>query len=317
MTPAFINEMPYRKLGRTGMDLSLLGFGTWQIGGGRWQSQPFDECVQMLQQATEVGVNVFDVASVYGQYKDDFGNYRSRSLEILARAVKGKRHNIFVCLKVGQLDEYSHRATYTPAKIVPQVQGAASVLGTDYIDICLIHAPSMQEILDGRAITVLETLRELGLVRAIGYSFENEPDHVVAALSQNVDVVMLQYNLIDQECSYAIEQAGSRGVGVLAGGPFKRGYLSGLYRSIQELPQDDDYWSWNVSRNPKKVSAFLRKSVLEMAVAGGPLELRQRALTFVATKSPVSSLIVGHRSVSEIAENLTTLSNFESSGGTT
>src|ERR1700687_3928964 len=65
------NPVRHRKLGRTGMDLSTVGFGMWQLAGGRWKSPDDAECVNILQKAVECGINVFDAAIVYGQYFDE------------------------------------------------------------------------------------------------------------------------------------------------------------------------------------------------------------------------------------------------------
>src|SRR5438270_13903995 len=110
--------MNYAKLGRTGLDCSRLGFGTWQIGGGRWKGLEPKGSVELLRYAAECGVNLFDAAIVYGQYRGELNERRSHSLELLGAAFSGKREQVIYCLKLGQLDEYSHRATYQPRSMV-------------------------------------------------------------------------------------------------------------------------------------------------------------------------------------------------------
>lgn len=193
--------MKFSKLGRSGFDVSRLGFGTWQIGGGRWKAMSDDDSVKLLRSAVERGVNIFDVAYVYGQYRNENAVLESRSLELLGKALGDPsiRDSTFVCLKVGQLDEFSHAADYSPRRIVENFRHALALLQREVAEICLIHAPSLAEVEQGRALAVVETLKGLGLAKAIGYSFENEPEHVAIALRQPVDVLMLQYNLIDTE----------------------------------------------------------------------------------------------------------------------
>jgi aryl-alcohol dehydrogenase-like predicted oxidoreductase len=91
---------------------------------------------------------------------------------------------------------------------------------------------------------------------------------------------------------------------VLVGGPFKRGYLTGRYESLDDIPIDDDYWRWNVRRNPRKVSAILQAVATLSEDTAGAVDLRARALQYVLRKPGVSSAIVGHRSVDEVVENL-------------
>lgn len=294
----------YRKLGRTGFDVSILGFGAWQIGGGRWSPIGEDDALRLLRTSRDLGVNIFDSAVVYGQYSDASGYAQSRSQELLGKAFGPAADDVFICAKVGQYDEYSHRASFGAERIVEQVRQSMRRLRTDVLDICLVHAPSLWEVRRGLAIEILKTLQAVGWVRAIGYSFETEPRHVMAALKQPIDVIMMQYNLLDQQCGDVIDQAEKRGVGVLVGGPFKRGYLTGRYASLDDLPVDDDYWRWNVRRNPQKVSATLRAVATLAENTTGPGDLRARALRHVLRKPGVSSAIVGHRAEAEVVENL-------------
>jgi aryl-alcohol dehydrogenase-like predicted oxidoreductase len=249
---------------------------------------------------------VFDTAVVYGQYTDTTGGVRSRAIELLAEAFSDRRNDVHICLKVGQYDERSHRSNFEPPRIVEQVIRSLRELRTDYIDICLIHAPSLATVRNGAAIAVLQTLQAIGMVRAVGYAFENEPTHAREALRQQIDVLMLQYNLLDAECRFIPSEATDKGVGILIGGPFKRGYLTGVYKSIADLPLEDDYWLWNVRRAPGKVAAILER-VSALARDGNvtsPEELRRNALHFVLSTPGVSSAIVGHRSIREVEENV-------------
>lgn len=297
-------ESNYRKLGNTGFDVSTVGFGTWQIGGGRWRQMDDLEAVHMLQAARDLGVNVYDAAVVYGQYTDDEGELRGRSRELLGKAFRCRRDEVYICLKVGQFDEYSHRSDYNARRIVAQLNRSLKVLGTDWVDICLIHAPSLQDVRDGRAIEVLKTLQALGKVRAVGYSFEAEPEHVRAALAQRVDVIMLQYNLIDTACASVITTAEEHGVGILVGGPYKRGYLTGRFNTIEDLPKHDDYWKWNLDHNPAKVVRTLEAVDACRKDSVDESSFRRKALRFVVDHPGVASAIVGHRSIAEIQENL-------------
>jgi aryl-alcohol dehydrogenase-like predicted oxidoreductase len=157
---------------------------------------------------------------------------------------------------------------------------------------------------NGLAIEVLKTLQAVGWIRAIGYSFETEPENVLACLAQPVDVIMVQYNLLDRQCEDVIDLAAERGIGVLVGGPLKRGYLTGLYTSASDIPVDeDDYWRWNLRRNPQKVSAILQTVASLADQAGAPADLRAQALHHILRKPGVASAIVGHRAKAEVIEN--------------
>lgn len=297
--------MNYTKLGRTGLDCSRLGFGTWQIGGGRWKGLERSESVALLQHALASGVNTFDAAIVYGQYRGQLNERRSCSLELLGEAFEGaRRQQAIICLKLGQVDEYSHRAIFQPRSLVDELQRALRELRTDYVDICLVHAPSLHEVREGQALAVVQTIQAMGGAKFVGYSFEAEPEHAKLALSQSIDVMMLQYNLLDQECAGVFDLASERGIGVLVGGPFKRGYLSGRFEKAGDLPEEDDYWKWNLRYTRDKVDDILAKSATLKKEAGGARELRRKALSYILRYPSVASAIVGHRTKDEVSDNV-------------
>jgi myo-inositol catabolism protein IolS len=304
--------MQYRKLGYTGLDISVIGFGTWQLGGQRWAKLSDDESVRLLQHSLSQGINTYDVAVVYGQYKDDFGYLQSRSQELLGKAFKEQRQKVIYVVKVGQFDEYSHRHDYDPARIVEQVQQSLRRLQTNYLDVCLIHAPSIDSVIDGRAITVLKTLQALGIVKHIGYSFEEEPEHAQYAIEQKIDVIMLQYNILDNKCKNVIEQAREKGIGILVGGPLKRGYLTGKYTSVNDLPLEDEYWKLNTELAPYKVEQTLARVTKLLSKYGSQFELRKNAIDFVLQESGVCSCVIGHRDITEVDENTSYFNDYSS-----
>lgn len=108
--------MKFRKLGHTGFDISTVGFGTWQLGGKRWTAPSENDGVALLRQARELGINLFDVAVVYGQYTDEKGYLQSRAQELLGKAFAKSRDGVIFCLKLGQFDEYTHRADFNPTR---------------------------------------------------------------------------------------------------------------------------------------------------------------------------------------------------------
>jgi myo-inositol catabolism protein IolS len=300
--------MNYAKLGRTGLDCSQLGFGTWQIGGGRWKGIGPNDSVELLRYASDCGVNLFDAAIVYGQYRGQLDERRSHSLELLGEAFASEqRKEIILCLKLGQVDEYSHRAIYQPRSMVEEFHRALRELKTDYVDICLVHAPSLTEVREGQALAVVQTIQAMGAAKFIGYSFEAEPEHARVALAQDIDVMMLQYNLLDNECAEIFQLANDRGVGMLVGGPFKRGYLSGQFETVGDLSKEDNYWQWNLRYSPDKVRSILAKASQLKKEAGGSRELRKKGLYQILRKVGAHCAVVGHRTKEEVADNVKAL----------
>jgi len=205
---------------------------------------------------------------------------------------------------LGQIDEYSHRGIYSPRDMVSELHVALRELRMDYVDICLVHAPSLGEVRDGKALSVVQTIQAMGVARFVGYSFEAEPEHAKLALSQGVDVIMVQFNLLDRDCSEVFGLAHEQGVGMLVGGPYKRGYLSGRFRNVEDLPSDDNYWSWNLRYNRRKVETVLAAASRLSEEAGGARQLRSRALRQILDQPGTPVAVVGHRTPGEVDDNV-------------
>ena len=297
--------MKYQKLGHTGLDVSAVACGSWQLGGMRWKGMSDEETIKLLQLCRDKGINLFDVSTGYGSYEDLDGYTKSRSQELIGRAFENRRDEVIINLKLGHLDEITHRRDFSPNFLVSTFKQSLKRLRTDYVDICLIHAPSIKDIENGSAIAVLQTLREQGLVGAVGYSLEDEADHLKAALTQDIDVVELQYNLLTPYMTEAIREAHDHGIGIMASGVYKRGILTGEFKSIDDLPRkDDEYWNYNLNLCSGKVESFIEKANTFLNYYGSPRALRKSAMSYVLSHPGVCTAVMGHRSVSDLSENI-------------
>ena len=296
--------MQYRKLGHTGLDVSVLACGSWQLGGKRWLGLSENDTIDFLRENRRRGINLFDVSTAYGQYEDALSCYQSRSQELIGRAFENQREQVIINLKLGHLDEYTHRRDFSPGHLIRCFKQSLKRLRTDYVDLCLIHAPSISDVESEQPIRVLQTLRELGYVGAVGYSLENDPEHLMCALKQDIDVVELQYNLISNECHEAIEQARRHGIGILASGIYKRGYLTGRFTQVNDLPVVDEYWQYNKNLCEGKLEGFLNSAQQLKQKFGGEVGLRKAALRYALSHPGICTAVMGHRSVEELDENI-------------
>lgn len=296
--------MQFRKLGHTGLDVSVVACGSWQLGGKRWLGMSEKETTNLFRACHDRGVNLFDVSTAYGQYEDKVACLHSRSQELIGKAFDGCRNEVIINLKLGHLDEYTHRRDFSPNYIIRSFKQSLKRLRTDYIDVCLIHAPSIADIESEQAIRVLQALRELGAVGAVGYSLENDPDHLLAALKQDIDVIELQYNLLSRDCHEAIHEARRYGIGIMASGVYKRGLLTGKFESLDDLPLEDEYWKYNRDLCERKLTGLLAATNRLRMNYGSPLALRQAALGFALDHPGISTCVMGHRSIAELDENI-------------
>jgi aryl-alcohol dehydrogenase-like predicted oxidoreductase len=203
----------YRALGRTGMQVSLLGLGTVKLGRDRDVRYPRafripdeGDAARLLDCAAELGINLIDTAPAYG-----------RSEERIGRLLHGRRDRWFICTKVGEhFDDTGSRWDFTPEHVRQSVHDSLERLQTDRLDIVLIHSDGRdREILERYGtLEALQGLKHAGLVRAVGISHKSA-DGASAAIAAGCDVIMATLNPARQEEAEVIARAGAAGCGVL------------------------------------------------------------------------------------------------------
>lgn len=154
--------MNYRELGRTGMKVSEISFGTWAIGGS-WGKVDDRESLRALSYAMEQGVNFFDTADVYGD---------GHSEELLAKATKGREDTIHIATKFCRAGDIHDPATYSAERVRAYCEESLKRLDRECIDLYQIHCPPIEILRDGAVFEVLDKLREEGKVCHYGVSVE-------------------------------------------------------------------------------------------------------------------------------------------------
>ena len=205
--------MEYRQLGSTGIEVSVLGLGTVKLGRatGVDYARPFrlptmGEATQLLDRARSLGVNLIDTAPAYGSSEERLG-------ELLA----GQRERWVIVTKVGEeFDGTRSIHDFSPEHTLMSVHRSLKRLGTDYLDVVLIHSDGNDEHILNNLGTLdsLKQLKDQGLIRAAGISHKSSAGARVA-LAQRADVIMATLNPTDLSETEVIEKAGKQGCGVL------------------------------------------------------------------------------------------------------
>ncbi|TLZ92160.1 MAG: aldo/keto reductase, partial [Methanobacteriota archaeon] len=158
--------MQRRPLGKTGLQVSEIGFGAWAIGGNAHGNSygPTDdgESIAAVQKAVDLGVNFFDTADVYGW---------GHSEEVLGKALEGRRDQVHLATKVG--GDFYHggvRANFDPGYIAFALERSLQRLRTDHVDLYQLHNPPAETVADPAAYEVLETLKAEGKIVSYGVS---------------------------------------------------------------------------------------------------------------------------------------------------
>ena len=204
--------MERRPLGRTGLEVSPIGFGTFKIGRNEGIKYPDayplpseEEATFLLNGVLDLGINLIDTAPAYGVSESRIG-----------RALASRRDEFVLSSKVGErwLDETSIY-DFTPDAIRESVEESLRRLRTDHLDLLLLHSDGKDE--DHRSADALpdlfRELRDSGMTRSIGCSGKT-PQGLLSALEW-ADVIMVEYHLTDESMEHVIRTAADRGVGVI------------------------------------------------------------------------------------------------------
>ena len=224
--------------GRTGLEITPVGFGAWAIGGSNWAfgwgAQDDDESIGAIRRALELGVNWIDTAAQYGL---------GHSEEVVRRAVEGVEPRPLIFTKGGQ-PQGPNRTSYQSLQrdsLRRECEGSLERLGVDAIDLYQIHWPIPDDEVEEGWSTLAE-LKEEGLVRHIGASNFSVEQLGRAEAIAPVETLQPPYSLLDPEVeSEILPYCEARGIGVIVYSPMSSGLLTGRMtrERIAALPDDD------------------------------------------------------------------------------
>jgi aryl-alcohol dehydrogenase-like predicted oxidoreductase len=294
--------MRYRKFGRTGWDVSEIGYGMWGMGG--WSGSDDEESLQSLQRAVDLGCNFFDTAFVYGD------GHSEKLLGELVRANPDRR--LYTASKVPPLNRKwpSRRGstldeTFPPDYVEEYVHKSLANLGLGRIDLMQFHVWEDEWLADDRWSKKLEELRAQGLVGAVGISINRwEPSNGVRAVRTGlIDAVQVIYNIFDQNPEDELFPACvEQDVAVIARVPFDEGTLTGTLTRESTWPEGD--WR-NTYFVPENLNASVeRADALKPLAERAGVTMPEMALRFILSNPAVSTIIPGMRKLRNVESNV-------------
>ena len=293
--------MRYRRFGRTGWNVSEVGYGMWGMAG--WTGSDDAESLDALQLAVDLGCNFFDTAWAYGN---------GHSEELLGIILKSNRNkNLFAASKIPPKNrrwparpDYSLEESYPPDHIVEYVNKTLTNLAVDFIDLIQFHTWEDSWLNDERLPRAIESLRKEGKVRAVGISQNRwEPANGIRAVRAGiVDAVQVIYNIFDQNPEDELFPAcREQDIAVIARVPFDEGTLTGTLTLQSTWPKGDWRSTYFVPENLK--ASVTRGDALRPLVPGGST-MSEMALRFILNNSNVSTIIPGMRKRKHVESNL-------------
>jgi len=222
--------MQYRKLGKTGFEVSEISLGTWQVGGVWGTGFDVNLAQKLLQQAIDSGVNFIDTADVY-----ENGNSEKAIGEFL------KEHpDIIVATKCGRKISPHVNEGYSPDILRTYVEQSLSRLQTDCLDLIQLHCPPTEVYYRPEIFGLFEDLKSEGKIKNLGVSVEKVEEAIKAIEFENVTTVQIIYNMFRQRPSDRFfDIAKEKNVGVIVRVPLASGLLSGKFSRTSTFNEGD------------------------------------------------------------------------------
>lgn len=280
--------MNLRPFGNTGMNVSEIGLGAWQLANPDWGVNDKSEALRIVQKSLDAGCNFFDTAPGYG---------RGRSEELLGEGLKSVRKGVIICTKFGHTAE--GETNFSTEAIRPSLEASMKRLQTDYLDIVLMHNPP-REMMDGRIASQYDEFEELkaeGIIRAYGVSLDWREEVELVIDTTKSQALEIFFNALYQEPLPAFQKAQENGAGIIIKVPLDSGWLSGRYRKGHNFEDIRKRWPPEVvERRSELVEQFAKLVPQGTSMA-------QAALQFILAQPQVSTIIPGAKSVQQALDN--------------
>ena len=292
--------MTNRPLGASGVQVSALTMGCWEIGGLAWGPMPAPEAAELVTAVADAGITAFDTAEAYGN---------GRSEVILGQALRDRRDEVTFISKTGYLPGVDGAQMLLDEQ--PQDYRATSIrracelsrqrLQTDYIDVYLLHDPPMEAVMREEPFAELRRLQDRGEIRTWGVS--SSPSVAAEAIRRwGAQVVETPFNAASpQAAAELFPVAAESRTGVLARSPFASGNLILTPEQRRALYAGD----WRHFHDAARVAADAAVAERLEALADSRDELpTATAIKYVLGHDEVSTCIVGISALAEIGPNV-------------
>ena len=290
--------MEYRQFGKTGIEVSAIGFGCWEMAGAHG---PFDESemVAAVHRALDLGVTCFDTAQGYGN---------GQSERLLTRALGDRRQDVVLVTKFGI--GYEHGRDSSRSMVHDAIDRSLEMLNTDFVDVYFVHWPDRTTPFD-ETMKALDEIVEQGKVRFIGLSNFTPPEIEACVKTGRVDVLQYGCNLFDRRMAkWIFPCAQEHGIGVMTYGSLAYGMLTGSLTEETVFDEGDFRRSGGSDATLKLFTPeVFRRNVqavneLKEIAARIGKNLPQMALNWVLSHDAVSTALVGAKRPAEVEDNI-------------
>jgi aryl-alcohol dehydrogenase-like predicted oxidoreductase len=297
--------MKYRPLGKTGLTVSELSLGTWQVGGVWGTGFDHDLAQKLLHAAYEEGVNFFDTADVYeaGESERAVGRFLTSV---------GDKDRLFVATKCGKQIEPFVNEGFSPEVLRGYVEDSLERLGVECIDLIQLHCPPTEVYYRPEIFGLFDRLKEEGKIKHLGVSVEKVEEAVKAVQFDNVTTVQIIYNMFRRRPEdYFFDMAAEKNIGVIVRVPLASGLLSGKMSAESTFnPGDHRHGNRNgewfdkgetFAGVPFETGLVVVEELKELF---GGMNLAQVALKWILMNDQISVIIPGASKLQHIPSNM-------------
>ena len=223
--------MEYRTLGRTGWNISVIGFGAWGIGGGDWGNTDDKTSLAALHRAIDLGVNFIDTADVYGD---------GHSERLIAEVRKARSEQLIIATKAGRRLNPHTASGYNRQNLTSFVERSLQNLQTETLDLLQLHSPPSEVYHMPEVFAILDDLAQQGKIRFYGVSVERVDEALKAITYPNVQSVQIIFNMFRfKPAEQFFTAASEHRVGILARVPLASGLLTGKFGPQSQFAEND------------------------------------------------------------------------------
>lgn len=293
--------MRYTRLGKTNLEVSVVGLGTYQFGGRWGKTFSQAEVDAIVGAAEECGINLLDTAECYGM------DHLSETL--VGGAIASSRDHWIVATKFGheKVSPSRNRGAWTAVEVQQQLEDSLSALQTDYVDIYQFHSGDNDAFDNDELWAMLDRQRQAGKICHLGISVSRRDSalriHQTArATDVGASVIQVKYNRLERDAeTEVLPECLKQDLGVMARVPLASGLLSGRYQDLTAFDSDDarakKYDAELLARMQREIDAILREELPE------GMGLPQYALAWTLSHPAVSCVIPGCKTVEHVQKN--------------
>jgi aryl-alcohol dehydrogenase-like predicted oxidoreductase len=299
--------MNYRKLGKTGFEVSEISLGTWQVGGKWGDDFDHENANKILHAAADSGINFIDTADVYGN---------GESEKAVGKFVKSRSERIFVATKCGrQLNPHTNEA-YQPSVLRKFVEDSLTNMGLETLDLIQLHCPPTEVYYRPEIFELFDRLKDEGKILNLGISVEKVEEALKGIEYENVTTVQIIYNMFRQRPQELFfEQAQKKNIGVIVRVPLASGLLTGKFSKNSTFTTGDHR---NFNRNGEAFDKGETFSGIDYETGLQAVEalknvfpnqenLAPMALRWILMQKAVSTIIPGASNPKQATDNLEAL----------